>query len=149
MRSESALIGSVPPAKLSPRIIVSEDAALRGMRESDVRSNGRIKKSAFKPRSNGEDRDGLSVSISDPAYIDVHRAKYEQPKRATAIIVVREILKIGLGVVADPYDMDPRHALITGIADLTQGEAEKLEAERTAELLANQASIYRFPSRDS
>lgn len=144
MRSGNALIG-LPPAKE----IVSEDAALRGMRDSDIRPDGRIRKSAFKPRSNGQDRDGLSVSISDPAYVGRHRAKYDQPGKATASIVVKEVWKIGLNVIADPDETDPRHALIAGIPDLTLGELEKREAERLAQLLADHANVHMFPPADS
>ncbi len=150
MRFESALPGSPQPAKPDPKKLVTlEDTALRGMRASDKRANGRIKKSVFLPRSKGQDRDGLSISISDPAYVVLHRAKYEQPGKATASIVVKEVLKIDLNVVADPDETDPKHALITGIPDLTLGEAERREAERFAELLANHANIYTFPPADS
>lgn len=101
------------------------------------------------PSSSGKDRDGLSVSISDQAYVALHRAKYEQPERATASIVVREVIQIGLSVVADPDESDPGHALIKGIPDRTLGDPEKREAERFAELLAIRASVYQFPTPDS
>jgi hypothetical protein len=126
------------------------------MRKGDIRGGGRINKSAFRPRLNGQDRDGLSVSISDPEYLELHRAKYEQPGKATVSIVVGDVREIGrrigreivLDVVAAPDD-DPRHALITGIPDLTLGEAQKLDAERIAELLAKAAKVYEFPALDN
>jgi hypothetical protein len=114
------------------------------MREGDIRSDGQIKKAVFMPRQNGMDRDGLSVSISDPKYLNLHRARYGQPGKATASIVVRDVREIGLDVVADPDDGDPRHALITGIPDRTLGDGEKLEAERIAQLLASRATVYTF-----
>jgi hypothetical protein len=114
------------------------------MRRTDVRRDGQINKSAFMPRSNGKDRDGLSVSIFDQEFHDVHRAKYDQPAKAVACIVVLEILRIGLKVNADPDEEDPRHALIVGIPDRTLGDQERLEAERLAEQLAKRATLFHF-----
>lgn len=114
------------------------------MRVGDVRSDGVIKKNAFLPRANGQDRDGLSVSISDPDHLELHRSKFEQPGNATATIPVRTVRAIGLTVVADPDD-DPRHALIKGIPDRTQGDEQRLQAERFAELLAKGSAPYHFP----
>ncbi len=111
----------------------------------DVRSDGRVKKHAFLPRNSGKDRDGLSVSILDQQYASLHREKYEQPKKATASIVVGDVTGIGLRVVAAPEDSDPRHALITGIPDPTLGDSQKKEAERFAQLLADQARVYSWP----
>jgi len=111
-----------------------------------VYSDGRVKKTAFLPRAKGQDREGLSVSVLDPQYLDLHRAKYLQPEKATARVGVNAVREIGLDVIADPDPQDPRHALITGIPDRTIGDEEKLHAERFAELLAKQAVIFTFPS---
>jgi hypothetical protein len=114
------------------------------MREGDGRKDGTIKKAAFLPSKNGKDRDGLSISISDAALIEVHRAKFEQPGKATAAIQVSSIEGLGLTVHADPDPPDLRHALIKGIPDITI-EANLAQVERIAELLAKQAALYRFP----
>lgn len=114
------------------------------MRESDARKDGTVKKAAFLPSKNGKDRDGLSISISDPAFLQVHRAKFEQPGKATAAILVSSIEGLGLTVHADPDPPDLRHALITGIPDITI-EQNLARVERIAELLAKQAALYKFP----
>jgi len=114
------------------------------MRDSDARKDGTVKKAAFLPSKNGKDRDGLSISIADPAFLEVHRAKFDQPRRATASIQVASIEGVGLTVYPDPYPEDPRHALIRGIPDITI-EANLAQVERIAELLAKQATVYRFP----
>jgi hypothetical protein len=150
MRSDTASTGSTPvSAKLHLKDIHFEDAALRGMRKSDIRANGRIRKGAFKPRSNGEDREGLSVSIHDPECLELHREKFGHPEKAVASIIVREVHEIGLDVVPDADEEDPRHALIVGIPDLTLGDAQKAAAERFAELLANRATVYKFPPAEN
>jgi len=139
MQPESCSTGYVAPP------ILPADNLLRRMRESDVYADGRVKKAAFKPRKNGLDRDGLSVSVEDPQYRQQHRATFELPGKLTATIQVKAVYEIGLDVRPDPDPSDPRHALITGIPDLTLGEKEQLEAERFAELLARHASQYTFP----
>ncbi len=97
------------------------------------------------PRGNGKDAAGLSVSIVDGDYTELHREKFEQPGKVTAALMVSAVLNLGLDVVAAPVPDDPRHALITGIPDSTLGDAQKLEAERYAEQLAKCAAVYRFP----
>jgi hypothetical protein len=136
--------GSSAAASL-PKQIVPSDSALRRIRSQDVYSDGRIKKAAFMPSSNGKDATGLSVSIVDGEHVELHRAKFEQPGKATAALLVSAVLNLGLDVEAAPEPEDPRHALITGIPDRTLGDAERLEAERHAEQLAKRASVYRFP----
>jgi hypothetical protein len=115
------------------------------MRKTDVRRDGKIKKAAFLPSSSGKDRDGLSVSILDPEYVDLHRAKFERPDKSTAKIIVADVRATGLDVVASPDKGDPGHALITGIPDRTVGDDQMKEAERLAQLLADRASEYKFP----
>jgi hypothetical protein len=114
---------------------------LRGTRAADIR-NGRVKKAAFLPRANGNDRDGLSVSIRDGVYRDLHRALYVIPGRATAIVASDAVVRIGLVVNSAPEQGDPMHALIVGIPDRTAGDEQKLRAERFAEELANLAREY-------
>lgn len=118
------------------------------MRNGDKFADGRIKKTAFLPRASGADRDGLSVSIEDVAYRDLHRAEFEGTGKLTASISVEAIVALGLGVVPDPAPHDPRHALITGIPDRTLGDAEKLRATRFAEQLASRAKLYVFPPKN-
>lgn len=118
------------------------------MRGGDKYADGRIKKTAFLPRANGGDRDGLSVSIEDAAYRDLHRTEFEGTSKLTASISVEAIEDLGLGVVPDPVPDDPRHALITGIPDRTLGDAEKLRATRFAEQLASRAKLYAFPPKN-
>jgi len=132
-------------------LVTAAAALLRGTREADIKK-GRVKKAAFLPRANGNDRDGLSVSIRDEAYRDLHKAIYVRPGRGTAVIgadAVRDISlrnaageEIRLDVHSAPEEADPLHALITGIPDRTVGETEKLMAERFAEQLANRAREY-------
>jgi hypothetical protein len=116
------------------------------MRERDVYSDGRVKTTAFLPRAKGQDREGLSVSVLDPQYLDLHRAKYLHPEKATASLSVKAVREIGLDVVADPDPEDPRHALITGIPDRTLGDEENLHALRFAEQLAKRAVVFTFPA---
>jgi hypothetical protein len=139
MRPEGSSSGCVAPP------ILSDDALLRRMRTGDVYPDGRIKKAAFMPRKNGQDRDGLSVSVEDAHYRELHRAIFEHPGRLTTTIQVRAVNEIGLAVKPDPDPSDPRHALITGIPDRTLGEEEGLQAERFAEELAKRAKQYTFP----
>jgi hypothetical protein len=127
--------------------IHSDDALLRRVRKGDVYGDGRIKKAAFMPRRNGEDRDGLSVSVEDTLYRDLHRAIFEQPGRLTATIQADAVHEIGLDVKPDPDPSDPRHALITGIPDRALGAEEELQAERFAQELAKRATQYTFPKR--
>ncbi|HTA41394.1 MAG TPA: hypothetical protein VK789_03035 [Bryobacteraceae bacterium] len=116
------------------------------MRASDARKDGTVKKAAFLPSKNGKDRDGLSISIADPAFLEVHRARFVQPGKATAAIQVDSIQEIGLTVHTDPDPEDQRHALIKGIPDITV-EANLAQVERIAELLAKRATLYTFPPR--
>jgi len=116
------------------------------MREKDVYSDGRVKKTAFLPRAKGQDRDGLSVSVLDSRYVGLHRSKYKRPDRATASITVNAVRELGLDVVPAPNPDDPSHALITGIPDRTIGDQESLQADRFAEQLAKRAVRYSFPS---
>jgi len=101
-----------------------------------------VKKAAFLPRANGNDRDGLSVSIRDEAYRDVHKRIYEKRGRATAVIRCDAVRGIGLDINSAPEQDDPMHALIVGIPDRTIGDQQKLLAERFAEELANLAREY-------
>jgi hypothetical protein len=114
---------------------------LRGARATDIK-NGRVKKAAFLPRANGNDRDGLSVSIRDEAYGDLHRTIYAKRDRATAIIGSDAVRDTGLDVNRAPEEEDPMHALIVGIPDRTLGDQQRALAERYAEELARRAREY-------
>jgi hypothetical protein len=126
---------------MMPPVVAAGAALLRGMRATNIK-NGRVKKAAFLPRANGNDRDGLSVSMRDEAYRELHKAIYTKPDCATAAIRVDAVREIGLDVSAAPELQDPMHALITGIPDRTAGPEEKLMAERFAEQLADRARPY-------
>jgi hypothetical protein len=127
--------------------INAADTALRRMREGDGRKDGTIKKAAFLPRRNGKDREGLSVSIFDTEFLQMHLEKFEEPGKAIAAIPVIRIEELGLTVHADPDPDDPRHALIRGIPDITI-EENLAEVERIAELLAKRATLFKFPSSE-
>jgi hypothetical protein len=122
--------------------IVGGASLLRRARAGDIRKNGTVKKAAFLPSTSGKDRDGLSVSIQDEAFRALHRTLYVLPGRKTAIIRSDLVRVIGLDVHEAPEEQDPKHALIVGIPDLTQGGQQKVLAERCAEQLASMAREY-------
>lgn len=119
---------------------------LRRIRSSEVNASGRVKKSAFLPRKDGQDKDGLSVSIEDPAFRELHRRKFEGVGRRTCqirVALVREVQP--LDVVPNPDPEDPTHALIVGFPDRTLGVEQLVEAERLADELSRRATEYTFP----
>lgn len=123
-------------------VVAGDKKLLRSTRDSDLFSDGRVKKGAFIQRLNGKDRDGLSVSIQDETYRELHRRKYVRAGHKTVAIRVSAVRSLGLDAYLAEDAADPAHALIVGIPDRTVGEGEKLEAERFAELLACRSREY-------
>jgi hypothetical protein len=120
--------------------------SLRRVRNSELNASGKVRKSAFMPRREGQDRDGLSVSIETAELSVVHRAMFEgDGHRAPQILVgsVRDLPP--LDVVARPTAEDPAHALITGMPDRTLGIEQLATVEHLARELAKRATAYTFP----
>jgi hypothetical protein len=127
-------------------LVPNSAIVLRGIKRDEIHKSGLVKKAAFKPRSNGKDRDGLSTSIEKPELRELHRAKYESDKKLAVYLVVQGVRAIPLAVKWEPLSDDPAHSLITGVP----GEADRslhdlALAERYAELLALAAKSYTFP----
>jgi hypothetical protein len=66
-----------PTAPLPGEPAAAAANTLRKVRRSWVKARGGVKKAAFVPRENGNDRDGLSVSLETPDLIEIHRAHFE------------------------------------------------------------------------
>ena len=105
-----------------------------------------FRKAAFIPRMNGKDNPGFSVTVVRPGTLGFLRQQLAAPlKEAVTLNVgrVREISADGfaLGVLADPVEGDPNHALIMGFPPRRPDESAKDKAtwNRLAELLAKQA----------
>jgi hypothetical protein len=130
-------------------MISAEDNALRGARSSEVKDSGRVRKGAFMPRKDGQDRDGLSVSIETPVLATSHRAKYETSGHRTCLVQVRSVRAVpvvpSLDVKEDADEDDPAHALIVGIPDPTLGSENLRQAEFVAGELAKRARPYLWP----
>ena len=124
--------------------IDDEKEALRRIRKSWIKGSGNISNVAFEPRANGNDRDGLSVSIAAEEQRDLHRRAFESDSHSACAVVARGIREIDLDVVPAPEIEDPAHALITGIPDRTQGPAELLAAKQCAKRLSSIARPYSF-----
>jgi hypothetical protein len=120
--------------------------ALRKIRRSWIKGRGGVKKAAFMPRENGNDRDGLSVSIETPDLAETHRAHFDSGSFCACVVSAFQVRNLTLEIVLAPEDFDPAHALITGIPDRTLGSEELARAERFAEKLAEVATEYRFPT---
>ena len=138
----------------APQIRAPLDAtALRRIRKSWIKGRGSVKKAAFMPRENGNDRDGLSVSIATPCLAEVHQAHFESDSFCACVVSAFQIRNLTLEILLAPEDYDAAHALITGIPDRTFGTMELAQAERFAEKLAEMATEYHFltpsgPSQD-
>ncbi len=129
--------------------IPSEGRALRQCRLTEVNAKGAVRKSVFMPRAEGQDRDGLSVSIEDAVYRELHRRKFTSEGRCACSILVGDIREAKpLDVVADGEEADPKHALIVGFPDRTQSSGDLAAAEALARRLAQKASLYDFPDTE-
>ena len=106
----------------------------------------RVRKSAFIPRANGQDNDGLSVTMVGDDTLKRLRQRLGAPdKEGITLHVghVREISANGrrLDVTADPIENDADHALIIGFPPRHPAESaeEKAVWNRLADLLSQQA----------
>ena len=127
-----------------------EANALRRVRRSEINASGRVRKGAFMPRKQGQDSDGLSVSIETAALSEMHRARFEGAQEHCACCLRVDAIRglTPLDVVASGDDDDPAHALIVGIPDVTQGDDAIAQAEYFAGELAKRARPYTFPTGD-
>lgn len=124
--------------------ILNSDKALRKVRRSEINAAGRIRKSAFMPRAQGQDSDGLSVSIENAALTTLHQQRFETTDACAVALLVGAVRGLELDVVPDPDPGDPAHALITGIPDRRVCRENLERAERFAEQLARLAASYTF-----
>jgi len=98
------------------------------------------------PRKDGQDRDGLSVSIEDEQLTDVHKHSFETDGHRGCQIRVSSVREIPpLDVAPDPIETDPSHALIIGIPDRTLGVEQLAATEYMAQELSRRAGPYTFP----
>jgi len=125
---------------------VSQHAsALRRIWSGEIRSSGRVKKSAFLPRKDGQDRDGFSVSIESAEHSRLHRELFETHGHRACQIRVAAIRELDpLDVIHAPEQNDPMHALIIGMPDRTNGPDELAKVEYLADELAKRAAPYTF-----
>jgi hypothetical protein len=121
-----------------------ERDALRRIRRSWIKQSGKINSLAFETRANGNDRDGLSVSIADEGHRELHRQFFETESFTACAVVVAGVREIGLDVLHAPEADDQTHALITGIPDRTIGDGETLAAKQYARSLSGIARPYLF-----
>lgn len=129
---------------MSPGTPLPDSAnCLRRVRSSEINASGRVKKSAFLPRKEGKDSDGLSVSIQDDRFASVHRQKFEGAGYRVCQILVSSVRQSPpLDVKIAPEPQDPMHALIVGFPDRA---LEIARAERLADELSRRAKPYTFP----
>lgn len=124
--------------------VAHEKDALRRIRRSWIKGAGNINSVAFEPRANGNDRDGLSVSIAEERHRELHRQSFESDSHSACAVVAGGVRDIGLDIFHAPEIEDPTHALITGIPDRTLGAAELLAAKQCAKRLSGIARPYLF-----
>jgi len=122
---------------------------LRKIRKSWVKARGGVKKSAFMPRENGNDGDGLSVSVETPNLAEMHLAHFEDGTFCACVVSAVQVRNLTLDIMLAPEIYDAAHALITGVPDRTLGADELAQAERYAEKLADVAAEYHFPGATS
>jgi hypothetical protein len=105
-----------------------------------------VRKAAFIPRAHGQDNAGLSVTVVRPGTLGFLRQRLAAPLKEAITLNVGRVRGISadgyaLGVLADPLEGDPNHALIVGFPPRRPDESAKDKAtwNRLAELLAKQA----------
>jgi hypothetical protein len=132
---------------MTPGAPIADQAnCLRRIRKSDINASGNVRKSVFMPRREGQDRDGLSVSIECQDLCELHREKFQDAEHGACQIRVSSVREIpSLDVTPDPIPDDPAHALIVGLPDRTRGPEELALVERIAQELARRARAYKFP----
>jgi hypothetical protein len=124
----------------------------RAVRPEYVKNRPKVSKSAFIPRNDGSDVDGLSVTVNVSEAAVRLRAKLSAaPIEVVTLHVGRvrnirldDVAELKLDVLFSPEDDDPFHALLTGIlASLSKENKLSKEGrrmqERFAEKLAEQA----------
>ena len=100
------------------------------------------------PRRDGQDCDGLSVSIETEELSALHEAKFESEGHKACQILVESVRELRpLDVISNPNDDDPAHALIIGMPDRPPGRAELAAVEHLAQELAKRATAYTFRSK--
>ena len=132
---------------------VSDDTVLvRNIRDDEInRTTGRIKRGAFRPRNNGKDDDGLSVS--EPLSDSIQRLCERTSNKGGLFCYltaggVRQVEDGGitpLDITPEPTDSDPRHSLIVGMPKLVERQSSdesKALTERLAEGLAQASAKY-------
>jgi hypothetical protein len=87
------------------------------------------------------------VSVLDPHYTDLHRAKFQEAGYVAARLPVVAVRDLELDVIPAPDREDPRHALITGMPDVNIGDQEMARANWLAQQLAARAVEHTFPSQ--
>jgi hypothetical protein len=118
---------------------------VRSIRGRDINRQTRaIKKSAFLPRRNGNDNDGLSVSEARSETVSqlVRRVASKEGIFCSLIaggVRAISVETITLDVCPDPTETDPYHALIKNIPTDQQ---TWVITERFAELLAKASDHY-------
>ena len=123
----------------------NETRLLRGCRLVEIRQSGEVKHHVFMPRFNGKDRNGLSVSIEDAEYKELHEKKFTSPNHGACSLVIRDVREVvPLDVVSKPKEEDPTHALIVGFPDRTLNAQNLADAENLARQLAKRARLYIF-----
>jgi len=131
---------------MTPKSLGCQEIIARGAYPDCLRHSVpiRVRKSAFIPRANGQDNDGLSVSVVGNLTLAKLR-RFRSDTEAVTLHVghVREVSAGGcrLDVAADPIDDDPDYALIVGFPRRHPEESaeEKAVWNRLADLLAQQA----------
>lgn len=131
---------------MTPQSVSCQAIIARGVDPDCLRHSVpiRVRKNAFIPRLNGQDNDGLSVSVVGNSTLA--RLRRFRPDREGVTLHVGHVREISaderrLDVAADPIDDDPHHALIVGFPPRHPGESakEKEVWNRLAELLAQHA----------
>lgn len=105
-----------------------------------------VRKAAFIPRMNGNDNAGLSVTLVRPGTLGFLRQRLAAPLKEAVTLNVGRVRQVSvdgydLGVMSDPVESDPYHALIVGFPRRRPDESDQDKAiwNRLAELLAKQA----------
>ena len=107
----------------------------------------RVRKSAFIPRKNGNDNDGLSVTrVVGLRTLERLRMRLNAPHKAGVTLHVGSVREIKAGlhwleVKCDPCEADSEHALIIGFPKrgLNESTEDTATLNQLAELLAEHA----------
>jgi hypothetical protein len=130
------------------RLLPDLTLMIRGIRRKEINHQTRkIKKSAFIPRRNGKDDDGLSASqpANDSRNSLMRRLNNSDGSFCSfqaGSVRMTEEAGIRLDVCPFPTEVDPHHALIKGVPT---SQEQVATATRLAEKLAEIASEYTPP----